>query len=100
MKNPRLGDLKGFGYGPNLGPYWPPCFSFKELSTVALQYSSCTKYLLRIGEIVILVSRTSDFNPEVERKFFFLSPKKASKSCTVEISIFDLIILNFPYWKF
>lgn len=22
MKNPGLGDLNGFGYGPNLAPYW------------------------------------------------------------------------------
>jgi hypothetical protein len=57
--------------------YW-----YAHTTTVKpLPYETLYQYLLRIGEIVILVSRTSDFNPEVERKFFFLSPKKASKSC-------------------
>jgi hypothetical protein len=36
-------------------------------------------YLLKYGEIVILVSRTSDFKPRGRGNFFFISPKKSLK---------------------
>ena len=37
MKNPGLGDLKGFGYGPNLVPDWPPCFYFLSYISTTVQ---------------------------------------------------------------
>jgi hypothetical protein len=55
-----------------------------------LKKLSTLQYLLKYGEIVILVSRTSDFKPRGRAEFFFiLSPKLPKKpQKAVEISIY------------